>query len=336
MRRVLFVFILLFCSGLARAGTPPEDICQKLSTGHAGRESQPPYRLRCERAEDGSERVQLLIDGKKPLMLAGVGGEPLASQEVIFDPVSVTVRLLEGQPNLYWIRYGHTSLGAGGVDVDNQRHWVVQKGDTGRTVFDKWTKVYENNRGGNFSSTSEDVAIEYRGSTLRVINTRFRGEAVEDDLHEPGEPGYRESGSTESLVKATREIGASTGRMILEKTIWAKANGDYLLLDDGVAGWLLVTNPDFRLASWQPGEMLPRNRIPDLGKLEEIPAVAACWLYNRIPWTPANLPRTRPPAPPEQVRPGHFVPENCCNLETSADGKQVFFYDRTYALTSIV
>jgi hypothetical protein len=296
MHQAFFIFLFLACSGLAWADTRSEGICGKLPIDHPKRENQPSYQLRCERVADSDAQVQLLIDGEKPLMLAGVGEEPLAAGNVTFDPASVTVRLLEGQPNLYWIRYGHTSLGVGGVDVDNQRHWVVQKGDTGRTVFDKWTKVYENNRSGNFLSATEDVTIEYRGSTLRAISTRFRGEAVEEDILEPDEPGYRESGSTESLVKAIREIDAGTGRTILEKTIWAKANGDYLLFDDGISGWLVVTNPDFRLVAWQHGEIFPRHLLPDPGKLEGIPSVAACWLYNRIPWDPVNATRSHPPA----------------------------------------
>ncbi|MDS4022412.1 MAG: hypothetical protein RKR03_18185 [Candidatus Competibacter sp.] len=261
-------------------------------------------------------------------MLADVEKKPLAAEDMVFDPTSVSVRLLEGQPNLYWIRYGHRrSSEAGGDDIDHQRDWVVQKGDMGRTLFDKWTEVYENNRSGNFLSATEGVAIDYQGSTLRATSTRFRGETVEEDILEPGEPGYRESSSTESLTKVTWEIDAGTGRVVLEKTISAQFNGNALFLDDGISGWLLITRPDFRLVAWQPGEMVPRHLLPDPEKLEAIPSVAACWLYDRTPWDPAHATRNRPPASPDWVRPDHFVPDRCCAIQASADGKRILLHE---------
>lgn len=140
MRRDFFFVLLLACSALAWANTPSKETCQKLSTSHKGWEYQPSYQLRCERAADGNTQVQLLIDGEKPLVLAGVEKESLAAEDMIFDPASVSVRLLEGQPNLYWIRYGHRrSSEAGGDNIDHQHDWVVQKSDMARTLFDKWT-----------------------------------------------------------------------------------------------------------------------------------------------------------------------------------------------------
>ncbi len=323
-----FVALLLVCSGLAWVGASPQGACGKLSIAPSKGENQSSYRLRCEPATGGNARIQLLIDGEKPLVLAGVAGEPLASLAATFDPASVSVRLLEGQPNLYWIRYGYRgSAEAGGDDIDHQRDWVVQKGDTVHTLFDQWTKVYENNRSGNFLSATEDVALEYRGSILRAISIRFRGKAVEDDAHELGEPGYRESGSTESLTKVTREIDTGTGRVLLEKTISAQLDGNALFLDDGVSGWLAITNPDFHLVAWRPGEMFPRHRLPDPEKLEKTPSVAACWLYNRVPWDSVNATGNHPPAPPDHVRPEHFVPAHCCVVETSADGNRTFLYE---------
>lgn len=301
---------------------------RKLPLDHPKRENQPSFRLTCEHAANGAEQVQLRIEGEKHLVLSGEGGGALGyGNKMWFDPASVSVRLLQGQPSLYWIRQDYLSEGAGGVGIDTQRHWVVQKGDTGQTVLDEQTEVYEQNRNGFDWSNSEDLAIVYQGSTLRVIKTTYLGETFADTENEPGEPDYRESFSTESLAKATREMDAGTGRTISEKTVQAQIAPPYLILDDGIAGWLRVTKPDFHLVSWEFGQEVPRSRLPDPEKLGEIPSGPACWLYNRIPWDQANASRPYPPAPPDQVRSSHFAPDVCCAVQTSKDGRRVTVHE---------
>jgi hypothetical protein len=333
MYRALFIILLLTGTGSVWAGTSQNGVCGKFPIDHPKRENQPSFRIACERAANDAEQIQLRIEGEKPLVLLGVAGESLTSTEVNFDPVSVSVRLLQGQPNLYWIRYDYAgSLQAGGIRSSNRRHWVVRMGDTGRTVYDKETEDLNGGSGAGLGyaywSKSEDIDIEYLGSTLRATETGFRGEgAMNVGDEEPDDPDYREPFQSTLLSKTTRDIDVASGRLILEKKLWAKANGDYLVMDDGITGWLLMTKKEFNLVKWESGEMFQSNQLPDLEKLGEIPSIAACWLYNRIPWEPAHATRSRPPAPPDWIRPDHFAPEHCCVVQTSTDGRRTSLYE---------
>ncbi len=373
MYRVLFIILLLAGSGLGRADTSPERICGKLPMDYPKRESQPAFQLGCERTADGGEQIQLLIDGEEPLVLAGVDGESLGSEEIIFDPASVIVRLLESYTNLYWIQYGHRrTWEVGHAEIDYRRHWVVPQGNSQKTLFDEWfTRSYAS-RGGVSSSTWEDIALTYREEHLRVIKTtsgttHFDPEMYGDETCALGEVfcenqcGYFDGGKArfvescvaecldgkavirfadrEYLVKTSKDIAIRSSQVSLGPTVWTRQFSPrwytcaestlmespvrFLVVDDGLAAWLVVRDK----APLGEGEDLPKESMPDPESPAPIPAVAACWLYNRAPWNEANSTRAYPPAPPEQVRPQHFVPEDCCQVETAADGKRTLLYE---------
>ncbi len=374
MRRVLPIIILLLTySGLAWADTFPEGICGKLPIGSPKGENQPAFRLGCERTADGGEQIQLLIDGEEPLVLAGVDGESLGSAEILFDPASVIVRLLEGPPNLYWIQYGHRrTWEVGHAEIDYRRHWVVPQGNSQQTLFDEWVTRSYASRGGVRSSTWEDIALTYREEHLRVVETTSGTTYFDPELYgdetcalgevfcedrcgdlDGGKARFAEScvaecrdgkgvirfADREYRLKTSNDIAIKSGQVSLGPTVWTRqfwprrytcaeptlveSPVRFLVRDDGVAAWLVVRDK----ALLDEGEDLPKESMPDPGSPAPIPAVAACWLYNRAPWNEANSTRAYPPAPPEQVRPPHFVPEDCCQVETFADGHRTFVYE---------
>ena len=381
MYRELFILLLLAASGLGQADTSPERICGKLPMDDPKRESRPAFRLGCERGADDREQVQLLIEGEQAIHLTGVDGESLGSEPVIFDPDSVSVRLLEGQPNLYWITYDLKSEDWRGYEV-NRRHRVVRASDPEQSLFDEWTE--EGSKSGSFNAYadwSDDYVVTYQGTTLRVVNVKFddRGTGDNEDCvrcveaHENC-PAFCEGfvctlPSAESverceevclrdceskdwvqecyvgketqksyLRKRIREIDVQTGlvksdhRFQLNNFIpgWYRCSGKALhfyVLDDGISSWLLVRD---QTLFGQDGET-PEPTPFDPENPGQVSAIATCWLYNRVPWNNANATRLYPPAPPDQMRPEQFVPEHCCVVETSADGKWTALYENLKA-----
>lgn len=330
---------------------------------------KPRFRLRCERGTNGNdEQAQLLIGGEKPVHLMGVDGELLGSKEVIFDPTSVSVRLLEGQPNLYEIVYKHSRTWEPGVaTIQHRRHWVVRAGNTAQTLFNQWTQpIYQFSRAEVGWDRSDNIVLSYQGSTLQVVETR----STQMEWQEPSisiavscseECGCPMQASEEwechnkdcysaclkrllardhsedFLDKTVRMIDVGTGQTTSQQTFWmkdyyplryqfAKEEGEtplsFLVLDDGIAGWLIVRKS-------APETPKPTSFDPE--NPGQIPAIATCWLYNRVPWDNANATRPYPPAPPDQMRPDHFALEHCCVVETSADGKRTSLYENLKA-----
>jgi hypothetical protein len=296
-------------------------------TDRAGTADSPAFALSCRPDADGVEQVYLEIGGQAPLPLRGVEGESLRDAGIEFDPASLSVRRLEGEPPLLAIEYDHEhAFEAGGASIEYRHALVVLVGEGGGALVDRWPRVLENNRGGFFGSSTADVAIDYRGSTLRVVETRFEGDGFEDDIHEPGEEGYRPPWKSGTLYSLTQELDARTGTVQSQQRLWA-STGNLRLIDDGRSGWLLVGAGDLPLLDWGPGETIGRQRLPDPLAIAALPAANACWLYNRRPWQPADAGLSRPPARPGQVRPAQAVPEHCCAVETSTDGRWIGIHE---------
>jgi hypothetical protein len=133
-----------------------------------------------------------------------------------------------------------------------------------------------------------------------------------------------------SASKRVRKLEVPTGRVESDQVLatrtytpgWfrcssqAKAPLRFLVRDDGRTAWLLV-----RDAQQGPVDLDPETPVA-------IPAHTACWLYNREPWDKQDGDRVYPSAPPDQLRPNPVVPEDCCILEVSADGKRTFLYGK--------
>lgn len=283
-------------------------------------------RLECAIDPDGVEQVQLFIDGAAPMVLRGVDGESLRREDVEFDPASLSVRRLAGEPPLLAMEYDHSRLEAGGVWVDYRRHRIIPVDDPSDSLLDRWTSVSNTNRGGFFTSAVADVRIDYQDSTLTVVEVQFRGDGFVDDLHESGEEGYRAPWQTGVLQASTRQIDSRTGEIRSLQELWASSE-HLRVVDDGAAGWLLVGEGALGLVAWEPGEMIPRERLPDPQALAGLPAKTRCWLYNRRPWQPADGDHPHPPAQSGALRPSHFVPSACCAVENAASGHFTGIYE---------
>jgi len=322
--------LALACAVPITAGAAPEACLGPTElAGRAAppdRTADPTDRLGCVTDADGFEQVALLIDAAAPIVLRGVDGESLRGEDSELDPASLSVRRLAGEPPLLVIEYDHSRLEAGGVGVDYRRHWVFPVGDMARSLVDRWTSVSDSNRGGFSTSRVTDVRIDYQDSTLTVVEVRFRGDGFVDDLHEPGEEGDREPWQTGVLQAATRQIDSRTGETRALQRLWASSE-HLRVVDDGAAGWLLVGEGALDLVAWEPGERIPRERLPDPQALAGLPAKTGCWLYNRRPWQPTDADHPHPPAQSRQMRPSHFVPVDCCAVENAANGRSTRVYE---------
>jgi hypothetical protein len=130
----------------------------------------------------------------------------------------------------------------------------------------------------------------------------------------------------QSSGKRVRLIAAATGRVLSDERTWDKtffpswfrcaAEGaaaplTFSIRDDGRAGRLRV-----RSGPW------PDPVTDAAGSDQPSPSAAAladCWLYSRVP---GDGP------PPDQLRVGHFVPHDCCVVETAAGGQRTTIYER--------
>lgn len=111
---------------------------------------KPHYRLRFAPLtddHDNATQVWLAIDGQKETVLteennrnalACYAEDGYGFSYPALDPDSVKVRLLQGQPNLYWIRY---EIGEymGSSTTFKERHQVVRADDPGKLIFDEST-----------------------------------------------------------------------------------------------------------------------------------------------------------------------------------------------------
>lgn len=332
----------------------------------------PHYRLRCAPAVDGGEQVQLLIEGEKPISLDGNEGLSLAAKEAIFDPATLSVRLLQGQPDIYWIRYEHRRTWEPGVASIVHRHdLLVRKGDTVKSVLDQWTQPsYEFSRADVYWDRANDTVFRYQDSILSVTETQIMDEVwdsrpmsleaackeecgcTSDSSEQPcQDKGCYQHCARKFLAadnseyvfhKTIRTIDVVTGKTIAQKAFWEKefyplrykfyggqdqARLSFLVVDDGVSGWLFVRDKTAPEAGSAAPNLAQASFDPE--NPGAIPAIATCWLYNRIPWEQANATRSYPPAPPEQTRPDHFRPTGCCVVVTSTNGKITALYERT-------
>ncbi len=136
----------------------------------------PPYRLRFEPA-----RVWLSIEGGKETLLTGPDNEAafpcfpseqFLEHENRFNPESMHVRKLNGQPDLYWMSYDIKSQDWRGYQVD-RRHRVVRASNPEQSLFDEWTEEVSKSGSGNvYADWSEDYGITHQGATLRIVNAK--------------------------------------------------------------------------------------------------------------------------------------------------------------------
>ncbi|WP_020503338.1 hypothetical protein [Lamprocystis purpurea] len=126
--------------------------------------------------------------------------------------------------------------------------------------------------------------------------------------------------------KRLRLIAAATGRVLSDEHTWDKtffpswfrcaAEGaaaplTFSIRDDGRVGRLQVRSV--------PGPDPATDRAGSDQPPPSATALADCWLYSRVP---GDGP------PPDQLRVGHFVPDDCCVVETPAGGQRTLIYER--------
>lgn len=319
---------------------------------------KPRYRLRFTPVGDdhrNTSQIRLAIEGKKETLLTEEDNKAASAcyaedgydfSYPVLDPDSVTVRLLHGQPNLYWIRY---EIGEymGSSTTFKERHQVVRADDPGKLVFDESTYDANDMHQGWGHAWQEKFTFAYQGSTLNVKKESGETEYADGSAcGDYSEDSISKINLKHSIRKRSRTIAAGTSQVTSDKPIRAeellpmrllcKGEDDkergvtprsFLFLDDSISGWLVVR--DNQLLNNSDGDLSPQHPVPDPEKPGQIPVIAACWLYNRVPWNETDASRAYPPAPPDQVRPNAFVPKECCELEVTADGKRALLYEKT-------
>lgn len=317
---------------------------------------KPRYRLRFASLANNyfnAGQIWLAIEGKKETVLMGEEGNQadLACYakdgygffgDLALDPESITVLPLQGQPNLYWIQY-EIRYEMGSSSGVFHHHCVVRVDNPEKIVFDGWAHNTLSMHQGWGHIENEKYDLAYQGSTLIVKNESVTTESTDGTACDYD--GSYNMGH--SIKKRRRTIGARTGQITADRTFVANEAlrmksfsceedekkrrvmpRSFLFLDDGLSGWLLVRDNQISEEDQGIGHG-PEQPLPDPEKPDQIPAIAACWLYNRAPWTKTNSTQTYPPAPPDQVRPNAYVPKACCDVETTTEGNRALIYERT-------
>ena len=300
----------------------------------------PAYRLRCEPRPQGQEgrSVVLLILGESPMTLDGIeDNSRLAIGD--FNPASVSVRRLAGDPALYLIRYDD-GYGWGRGETEGRHHLVTRVGDTGHRLVDEWTTSDYGMGNGSFSGSDEGLEISRRGATLRLVKRRLAVEEFDGEGFEPGDPGAGEVWEDHAVEVRMRELDIRTGAVLTERSR-RPAGRRLLLADDGTAGWLRLTAEPLPQRDL-PGRFDPRKRpeldalslsaafLPDPRRYLEAKSTDACWLYNRRDRETADAGRAEGPLPGARLRLGwgnHSDPSNWgWSFPTSADGRWTSLY----------
>ena len=250
----------------------------------------------------------------------------------ILKPDSVTVRLLEGQPNLYWIQYEIRDFNAPGQShsvAEVKRSWVMRSGYMEQALFDEWSEGYFGYKWG-FTSIVEDYALTYADTTLEVLKSRF--ESYSNEQEWPDEDGDESVTYSSYPSQTLRKIDVKTGQLIgvmWQKEFFSKGAASALVRDDGRSGWLIIRKNQLIPPKNESESVIATRRyyLPDLNKPGQVPAIAACWLYNRAKGHQVRQNQPYPSAPPERLRPDHFEPADCCAVTASPDGKSMTIYE---------